>query len=68
MSFCFINIIWHFGFVMQNVNESSIHYRSSQHTKNRQKKKPLKRCKKNNKIQIDKNIERVQNKQQETNF
>jgi ABC-type transport system involved in Fe-S cluster assembly fused permease/ATPase subunit len=52
---------------MQNVNESSIHYRSSQQKKI-DKKKPLKICKKNNKIQIDKNIERVQNKQQETIF
>jgi len=50
-------------FGKQSVNTSPIHYISSQQNINRQKK-TLKKCKKNNKIQIDKNIEKAQNKQQ----
>jgi hypothetical protein len=68
MTFCFINIFFlHSWFYRQNVNESSIRYKSSQQDLNRQKEKTLKGCKTNNKIQTNKNIERVQDKQQDTN-
>jgi hypothetical protein len=65
MSFCFIN--YFFSFLSK---KSLIHFISSQQDidETPPQKKTLKGCKKSNKIQIDKNIERVQNKQQEIIF
>jgi hypothetical protein len=63
MSFCYINIFLHFLFARQNANKSLIHEKNSLKNISILKKKPLKRCKKNNKIKLNKNIERVQGRQ-----
>jgi hypothetical protein len=63
MSFCSFNIFLHYLFAKKNANKSLIHQKKFTININILKN-PLKRCKKNNKIQINKNIERVQGKQQ----
>jgi hypothetical protein len=67
MSFCSINIHLHFLFARQNANEVWFNWKVQNKIQIDPKKKPLKGCKTNNKIQTDKNIERVQDKQQDTN-